>query len=304
MHARRHFTDDIRALVARQAGVVSTRQLLDAGLTRAVVHRMSSDWDRVSPGIHLTAAPAWESAVWAGLLRGGKAAAIGAEAAAHLYDAVRDAPTTIPVWVPERRSDFSVGEWEVVFLRGRRRAVGAPSRTSLEMSLVDLAGRADENAAVAAVARALAQHRTTPERVLQCLDARRRTRHSAVLRELCSQSGQGIESALEWRFGQVLARHRLPSPERQVVVGSSRMDALFREQRLVVELDGARDHTDWSRDMVRDNQRLIDGQGITLRYGWRAVTDEGCVVAAQVAAALASRGWMGRWRPCRRCPLP
>lgn len=285
-----------------QAGVISTRQLIDGGLTRAVIHRMAADWEHPCEGIYLTALPAWLSAAWAGLLRGGAEAVLAEEAAAFLHGAVRDEPTTIAVWAPIKRTGFTVGPWRVIFRRGHRRAVGAPPRTTLPVTLVDLAGHVGEDAAIAATARALAQRRTTPDRVLHELNSRRRTRHSAVLKQLCSEAGKGIESALEWRFGQVLTRHGLPAPERQVLAEGTRIDVLFRQQRLVIELDGVRDHTDWSKDMMRDNKRLIEADSITLRYGWNAVTGDACAVAAQVAASLASRGWTGEMRACPRCP--
>ncbi len=87
-----------------------------------------------------------------------------------------------------------------------------------------------------------------------------------------------------------------------MVAEGTRIDALFHQQRLVIELDGVRDHADWSKDMMRDNKRLIEADSITLRYGWNAVTGDACAVAAQVAASLASRGWTGEIRTCPRCP--
>ncbi len=172
--------------------------------------------------------------------------------------------------------------------------MGSPPRTSVETSLVDLARVSSEDATVAAVARALAQGRTLPARILTALATRRRTRHSAVLKELCGYAGQGIESALEWRFQtQVLLPHGLPLPEKQMPTVVGRGDALYRDARLAVELDGMRDHTEWSKDMARDNERLLAEDTATLRYGWPAVTLDACAVAAQLAHALSARGWEG-----------
>ena len=80
------------------------------------------------------------------------------------------------------------------------------------------------------------------------------------------------------------------------------MDVRYEAERLVIELDGARDHTDWSKDMLRDNKRLLDDGALTLRYGWNAVVGQTCDVAAQVATALRSRGRDGIVGHCRRCP--
>lgn len=301
MHRRQALPDELRVILDSQAGVITTSQLIDGGLTPAVIHRMSGEWLSTSQGIHLTGPVTWEAAAWAGLLRGGPSSALGEEAAAYLHGAVRDPPSTIAVWAAARRDGFVVGPWRILFRCGRRASMGSMRRTRLDASLVDMAGRVSEDSAVAAVTRAFAQNKTTPGKLLAALEARRRTRHSAVLRELCGKAGEGIESALEWRFSRIVARHGLPAPERQIVDGASRIDARFGEQGLVVELDGARDHTDWSRDMMRDNRRLIETGDLTLRYGWNAVAGQPCAVVAQVVAALASRGWTGSPRRCRHC---
>lgn len=301
MHPRQSISDELRSLAQDQAGVLTTHQLLAGGLSRSVIHRLASAWEHPIRGVYLTGALTWRAAVWTGLLHGGPTAAVGEEAAAYLHGAVRDEPTLVAVWAPIKRSGFVVGGWEVVFRRGLRRSMGTPPRTPLDVALVDLASHSSEDAVVAAISRALAQRRTTPERLLTVVESRERVRHSAVLKDLCSHAGEGIESALEWRFSQVIARHGLPVAERQVAAGATRIDALFRVERLVVELDGARDHTNWSKDMMRDNSRIIESSMITLRYGWNAVTGEPCLVAAQVAAALRSQGWEGTLRSCHRC---
>lgn len=285
-----------------QAGVVTTAQLLDGGLTRRVIARLASSWEQPCKGIHITGPKSWTATAWAGLLKGGDRATLGGQAAAFLHAALRDAPEIVEVWTPGARTGFTVGAWHVDFRRGSRTSMGRPRRTNLETTLMDMAASVNEDAIIAAAARALAQRKTTPERLLRALNGRTRVRHSAVLMDLCGQAGAGIESALEWRFGMILRRHGLPLPERQVASGRTRVDALFREQLMIVELDGARDHTDWSRDMLRDNERLIGSHAITLRFGWNAVTGQPCVVAAQVAVALASRGWTGSAQWCSSCP--
>ncbi len=301
MHPRRSLPDEVRFLAEHQAGALTTRQLLTGGLTRSMIHRLASGWEHPTRGVHITGPVTWRAAVWAGLLHGGPTAAVGEEAAAYLHGAARDEPALIALWTSTKRSGFIVGAYEVVFRRGCRRSMGTPPRVPLEAALVDLANHSTEDAAVAAISRAFAQRRTTPERLLTVVDSRQRVRHSAVLKDLCGQAGKGIESALEWRFSRVIARHGLPMAERQVPAGATRIDALFPAQRVVVELDGARDHTNWSRDMMRDNTRMIESGMVTLRYGWNAVAGEPCLVAAQVAAALRSRGWSGNFRRCSRC---
>lgn len=301
MHPRQSLPSSILALAKSQHGVLAAWQLTRGGVSEKVVARMAEGWQRPTQGIYLLGPATWMAAAHAALLRGGPTAVLGEHAAAYLAGAVRDAPGELAVWVKDRRSGFPVGDWEVVFRRGLRTGVGTPSRTKLEESLLDLAGHSQEEEMVAATARALAQRRTTPERMTATLAGRRGCRHSKTLLALCAHAGKGIESALEWRFHtRVLLPHGLPIPERQIQTGAGRVDGLFRKQRLIVELDGRRDHDDWAKDMWRDNTHVVEGLS-TLRYGWTAVETMRCDVAAQLGAALAARGWKGRPTRCPRC---
>ena len=301
MIPRQSLPESVLALAARQDGVLATRQLLRAGVTPEVLARLGSQWQRPAQGLYLLGPATWGAAANAGLLRGGPTAVLGEHAAAHLHGAVRDAPRVLTVWARERRDGFRVGDWEVIYRRGLRSGVGTPSRTRLEESLLDLARHSSENETVAATARALAGRRTTPERVVAALAERTRCRHSSTLRALCEHANHGIESALEWRFHtQVLLPHGLPIPERQVSTVAGRVDGLYRDYGLIVELDGVRDHADWAKDMWRDNTHVVEGLA-TLRYGWTAVEDTRCDVAAQLGAALGKRTWDGTPTHCRRC---
>lgn len=302
MHRRSKFPRTLTALCDDQAGVVAVHQLLAAGLTRKVIRRMADGWDRLSEGIYLTRAPTWTSAVWAGLLRAGTIGALSGQAGAYLNGALRDEPPEVMIWIPWARRQFQVGPYPVVFRRGERSGFGHPKRTSVETSLVDLATVSDERLVTSAVSRAFARHLTTPARLLRALDVRVRTRHSAHIRELCLTSSAGIESALEWLFHRdVLVPHGLPLPDRQRRKSAGRVDGCYDQYHLIVELDGMRDHQDWSRDMMRDNDHAVDDGAVTLRYGWTSTTQEPCRCATQLAAALRSRGWTGTVGTCRRC---
>ncbi len=264
---------------------------------------MTREWEQPGDGLYLTRGPDLTSAVWAGLLRGGPTAVASEQAAGFLHGLLRDVPSLVTIWAEPKRPDLQVGEWTIELRRGARHGWGSPPRTGVETTLIDLALHGSEDDLVSAQARGLANGRTTPSRVVAELDTRRRVRHSGVIRQLCAEAANGIESALEWRFEQqVLRPHGLPTPERQVQSEQGRIDCLYPFASLIVELDGIRDHTDWSKDMLRDNAHLLDLDLRTLRYGWYAVTRMACTVAGQVALALHKGGWGGRPRRCRRCP--
>jgi very-short-patch-repair endonuclease len=99
-------------------------------------------------------------------------------------------------------------------------------------------------------------------------------------------------SPLEDRFLDLCRRHRLPLPEVNVIVADHKVDALWRQQRVVVELDGRRAHGTEAR-MANDRDRelaLRSGGYSVLRYSWRQVTQEHAAVAADVRCALRERG--------------
>ena len=120
-----------------------------------------------------------------------------------------------------------------------------------------------------------------------------------------------MESPLELRYHRrVERRHGLPAAAlqvRAVIDGHlTRADALYEGHGVRIELDGAVGHTGARQadDLWRDNAVLIERSEITLRYRWRHVAVFPCETAAQVAAALAARGWPGTPRPCGpRCTV-
>lgn len=301
MRRRQELPPHVVRLIADQSGVVASSQLRAAGLSWRVIDRLRLDWERVSDGIYLTREPVWLSAAWAGLLRAGPEGVLGSRAAAFLHGMLRDEPRDVVVWGSHGRTPFPVGDWPLIPRRGSRQGRGELRRTSVDDTLLDLARDSDRHDLIGATTRALAQRLTTPERILAALDGRDRVRHSDLLRRLCADGG--IESVLEWVFlTDVVRAHRLPAPTRQVVLGEGRVDNVYEEFGVIVELDGMRDHLDWSKDMFRDNAHAVRLGAITLRYGWTSTGRQPCAVADQLGEALTTRGWRGTVRACRQCP--
>lgn len=302
MRSRIDIPDELHKLSHHQGGVLTAAQLVDGGLSRRVIHRMSQQWQRLGNGLFALTAPTWESAAWAGILRGGEHAVLSGDAACYLHGFLRDEPSTLSVWTPTAHQSFTVGEWSVQIRRGDRSGIGTLTRARPAPALLDLANDADEDQTVAAIAAALSKGKTTASALLAELHSRKRTRHSKVIHELCTSAGKGIESALEWRFvKRVIEPHGLPRPTRQVRLSAGRVDDYFEEFNTIVELDGRRDHSDWSRDMFRDNAHSIRRGALTLRYGWNAVSFRACLVARQVAEGIESRGWFGTLDRCKNC---
>ena len=289
-------------LLDMQAGVISTGQLIGAGVTSRVIDRLSLAWERVSPGIYLTRPPIWESAAWAGLLRAGDGAAVGGLAACFLEGALRDAPRSVLIWAERAKSGFHLGPWSVEFRRGTRPSYRFPPRTRIHASLLDVASTSNELDTAATMTSALSRGVAEPGRLLDELGSRAHQRHRSMIETLCDPTSKGVHSLIEWVFlRDVVRAHRLPEPELQVTKSAGRVDQLYDRFDTIVELGGIRDHSDWSKDMYRDNEHLLEHHTLTLRYGLNDVMGRPCAVSSQVLRRFRSRGWRGRPKGCRRC---
>jgi hypothetical protein len=96
-------------------------------------------------------------------------------------------------------------------------------------------------------------------------------------------------SPLEDRFLDLCESHGIPLPEVNVIVAGSKVDAVWRERHVVVELDGAAAH-DTSPRMERDRDRELALRAagyVVVRYTWRQVTRQSALVAAHLRRMLA-----------------
>jgi hypothetical protein len=103
-------------------------------------------------------------------------------------------------------------------------------------------------------------------------------------------------SELERRFLELCESAGLPMPEVNAVVEGWTVDALWRRERVVVELDGADNHS--SRGQIERDRRkdlqLRAAAYVVLRYTWAQVALEAPAVTSDVRAILSSAGrWAG-----------
>ncbi|HVT20888.1 MAG TPA: DUF559 domain-containing protein [Mycobacteriales bacterium] len=133
---------------------------------------------------------------------------------------------------------------------------------------------------------AVRERRTTPQRLMDVLDAQPRTAGARNQRKLFTLLGAGNHSELEiWGHQQVLTDPRLPHSvaQHRVQVGSRYvlLDRAFLAEMLAVELDGAAFHgspDQRERDLRRD-AALAKLGWVTVRYSHpRLHTDPGGVV--------------------------
>ena len=299
-------------LAASQDGVLSAAQVHAGGLRRPALRRLVGDgsWQRLHRGLYFVHAhpPPWRAWAWGGVLLAGPGARVCGPSAAHLHGLLDEPPDLITVLTPLGEVIDGRDRWH--FRRGRpgvrsRRSVGAPPRTTVEDTVLDLCDEASPRLAIGWVIRAVQERRTTADRLSEALGRRKRARHRVLLVDLLADVALGAESALEVRYLRDVERaHHLPVGRRQDQREPGRRDVAYLEYHLVTELDGRLGHEGVGRfrDMARDNRTALRGE-MTLRYGYIDVAVDPCAVARQVAAVLRRQGWTGNLVPCPRCPV-
>lgn len=257
--------------------------------------------------------PNRSAVLWAAVLAAGSGAMLSHQTAAELAGLTDTCSELVHVTIPvDRRVSRAAG---TVIHRSARAAaalhpVRLPPQTRVEetvLDLVDRAGTVDD--AVGWITRSLGRRLTTQARLRDALAQRPRIRWRRELTELLSPDLVGLASVLEQRYHRGVERpHGLPSATRQARVrrgdATEYRDVLYEEYATCVELDGRLAHpvgTRW-RDISRDNATAAGG-GVTLRYGWLAVTARPCETAAQVDRALRRRGFPGARPCCPACPV-
>jgi very-short-patch-repair endonuclease len=166
--------------------------------------------------------------------------------------------------------------------------------TTVARTLLDLAAvlprqplkRATEQAEVLRLA-----DRTSLDDLLMRYPTRRGT---AALRELrnAGLAETVTRSDLEDRFLAFLDAHDLPAPRVNGLVEGLEVDFHWRDQRVVVELDGrAAHHTiaAFERDRARDRALQVAGWRV-VRITWRQLHDEPERIAADLARVLSVPG--------------
>ncbi|MGH2699885.1 MAG: endonuclease domain-containing protein [Actinomycetota bacterium] len=167
--------------------------------------------------------------------------------------------------------------------------------TSPARTLLDLCGE-DHNQAEAALDAALRLEAVTFDGLTDILEfgGRHRISGTSLLRRLLSVRGEEeamSESELESSVVRVLRRALLSLPQRQVRVEwekCHRLDFVYPEQNLIIEVDGRKWHSSKERfqdDRRRDNAAMIRGQRV-IRLTWEDVTRDEAYVVATVRAAL------------------
>ncbi|MDO8106115.1 type IV toxin-antitoxin system AbiEi family antitoxin domain-containing protein [Isoptericola sp. b441] len=303
-------TDDALArLAARQDGVVTTGQALSLGFSGSWLDRRvrAGHWQRLHHGVLATfSGPVgWQASARAALLYAGAGAALSHRSAAYRHEMLDRPPRPIELSIPRSRAVRPSAGVRIYRREPMPPAFGRLRTVELVHTIVDLIAGADSTDDVVGLLTDASRAGAPPAQVREALLDRPTVRGRALALELCGLAEAGVESPLELRYHRdVERRHRLPTADLQVrdVVDGQwvRADTRYRDFGVVVELDGALWHAAARRDadVWRDNAVLIARGDLTLRYRWRHVAVAPCRTAAQVATALAARGWAGTPHPC------
>jgi hypothetical protein len=288
---------DIDEVVRQQAGVISRRQAIDAGLQDHHIRRLlrRNEWARVHPGVYIdhTGPLTWLQRAWAAVL-------YAAPAALCLESALTIKGPLIHVAVSRHRAKLvepdGVRIHHIDHLDGRVLWNVGPPRLRYEEAALDVASRATGLDAVAVLADACQSRRTTADRLLRVLDARQRIRGRRWLRAVLVDIAEGTCSVLEYGYRNRIERaHGLPRAKRQTRSVSS-AGVVYRDseyaERLVVELDGRLFHDSAcarNKDFERDLDAAVDGRA-TVRLTYQQVFDRSCQTAAKIAQVMRQHG--------------
>jgi very-short-patch-repair endonuclease len=141
-----------------------------------------------------------------------------------------------------------------------------------------------------AFAEAHVRQLTSRRDLLSLLARHGRRRGSPEIRRFLEvdQHAQLTRSQAEERFLALVRAAQLPMPDVNLRIGPIEVDFLWRQERLVVEVDGFRFHASraaFERDRLRDAELQAGGLRV-MRVTWRQLTREREATLARVARAL------------------
>jgi hypothetical protein len=198
----------LQAVAEAQCGVLSSSQIVQAGLTRGILDSRlrRGRWRRLHPGVYATFSgePSRAATLWAAILYAGPGAMLSHQTAAELWKLI-DAPSSVVhVTVPSNRR-VRRRPGIAIHITGRSSAAVHPARnpprTRLEETVIDLwaAARSIDDA-VGWITCALGRRLTTQGKLREAAQARSRVPRRRQLTELLSPDAAGIHSVLEYRY--------------------------------------------------------------------------------------------------------
>jgi hypothetical protein len=266
---------------------------------RGIIHRVAKGVFRVS-GSPLT----WMQSLQAGIWALGKLAVVSHSSAARLYELERfeGAGVEFTVMRSQRGRRLPSGLAATVHtsdsrLKGDVRRVHGLPVTSPERTIVDLAREGvHPNLLEAAIDSAIRLRLTTLDHIVDRVEACKGSSRWGVAQLDSLVVTSGGHSVLERRFLRLMRRTGLPRPNPQIVHRKdgkhvARVDFLFEEQNLVVEVSGGRGHStasDRAKDARRRNTLQQMGRTV-LEFTYEDVMEREAYVVETLKASGVSR---------------
>jgi very-short-patch-repair endonuclease len=275
MGKRARKAGQISELSGRQHGYVARRQLLALGVSRSAIARRTDLIATGHKGVyavgHVDRTPvAFAHAV------------LSHDSGAALWG-LRRWPATPEVTVPERRSRPGIDAHRTTTLARRDVTTNFGIRvTTVIRTITDIEPRLTDPQLLRAIQDARHARHLQPSALDELLRRCRRAR------ELIDPSQNPTRSQNEDDFVTWAKRHGLPTPQINVKVNGKEVDALFPEERVIVELDSVEFHDDpisFRSDRQRDRGSAARGY-LTVRLLKEDLTDED---AEQLHQTLAQR---------------
>ncbi len=296
----------VRATRGRE-GVAKLTHLLDAGLSRRSVNRLAGTGrlHRLHRAVYSTLPPKLltrNARYLAAVFAAGDAAVLSHHSAAALLGLRPSTRARIDVTVPgrSRRTIAGVNVHRSTTLTAKDTTIvdGIPTTTAAR-ALLDLAAAGDRRRLEKDLDQAEILELFDLAAIHDQLERNPTARGARRLKALLAEHDPAstvTRSELEERFLALVRRAGLRAPELNAHIvlpdddNAIVADAVWRVERVVVELDGHRTHGTrraFERDRYRD-QRLTAAGWRVIRVTWRQLTTEGDRIAALIGSVLSA----------------
>jgi restriction endonuclease-like protein/putative AbiEi antitoxin of type IV toxin-antitoxin system len=284
-------------LAARQHGVVSRGQLLELGLSsRAIQGRIERGaLHPLYRGVYavghcvVSKRGRWMAAV----LAAGRRAVLSHRSAGALWDLGADPAGRVEVSSPTERRRPGIKVYETVLAPDEVTVVDGIPVTTIERTLLDLSAALPRSGVERAIERADALRLVDHAIVGALLERYRGRPGTSLLSELRERGVEPVltRSELEERFMTFLDAHPMPRPEVNTVVEGFEVDFVWREQRVIVELDSRTwHHTRAAFERDRERDRILQAHGRrVVRITWRQLHDDPQRIAHDLLALTGHR---------------
>jgi putative AbiEi antitoxin of type IV toxin-antitoxin system len=259
--------EEVLARIARrQHGVVTRKQLLDAGISSDEIKWRLREGGliRVHRGVYRVGhrAPSIEARYLAAVLACGEGAVLSGQAAGYLWGLLKGTAPPPEVTAPTNRKVKGVRT-----RRARRGETEGTTRhgipiTTVPRTLVDVSSLLQFEDLARACHEAGVLHRTTPRQVEKVLKKRPNAPGAKQLRSVMRGDVHVTLSALERRFLERLDEASLPHPLTNKSADGRRVDCRWPQHNLTVELDSYRYHSSrhaWELDRRREREAHARG---------------------------------------------